>query len=271
MGVDVGATLAKIALRDRSGRTRFDFLSAASAPAVADRVAKLAPSRVGLTGGGAPVLAGLLACDTVEIPEFQAWGRGATKLLGDDGREPYLLVSVGTGTSAVVVEDGQARREGGTALGGGTVVGLCAALIGTRDFEELCVLAAAGSRENVDLLVSDIYQDGKLPLPGWATAAAFAKLSLPDECRAKYPEATRADLAAGVMHLVGENVALVCNAIASAAGVSHIVFGGTTLRGNDALADVLSFISSAIGRKPTILRDGEFAGALGALEFARGD
>lgn len=271
VGVDVGATLAKIAIEDAAGQRQLELLPAASEQAVVDLITKLDPSSIGLTGGGAPRVAAQLGCHTRSISEFDAWARGAVLLLpeADLPGEPFLLVSLGTGTSAVLVDGDRAQRVGGTALGGGTVVGLGARLVGSRDFSELCDLANAGSREHVDLLVADIYRDGDLPLPGTATAAAFGKLSLPDERRADFPEPSREDLAAGVMHLVGENVALICGAIASICNATQIVFGGTTLRGNKALSGVLTVMSLAIGRKPTILPHGEFAGALGALELAR--
>jgi hypothetical protein len=50
--------------------------------------------------------------------------------------------------------------------------------------------------------------------------------------------------------------------------VGRIVFGGTTLRGNTVLVDLLRGLCSALGCEPVFLRDGEFAGALGALAIA---
>jgi type II pantothenate kinase len=271
VGVDVGATLAKIAIEDEAGNRQLELLSATSLQAVVERIGRLDPSSIGLTGGGAPRVAAEIRREAPFITEFDAWARGAVRLLpeADLPGEPFLLVSLGTGTSVVLVDGDSARRVGGTALGGGTVVGLGFSLVGSRNFAELCELARAGSRNHVDLLVEDIYRDGDLPLPGTATAAAFGKLSLPDDRRADFPEPSREDLAAGVMHLVGENVALVCGAISAICNVTQIVFGGTTLRGNTALSGVLTVMSQAIGRKPTILPDGEFAGALGALELGR--
>ena len=271
MGVDLGATLAKFAIRDAHGRYAFELSPATSLQAVIDGISELEPASVGVTGGGAPGLADRLARESVSVTEFDAWARGAVRLLpqADLPQGPFLLVSVGTGTSAVLVDGDQARRVGGTALGGGTVVGLGAHLTGCRNFDELCTLASAGTRDNVDLLVSDIYREGKLPLPAAATAAAFGKLSLADHQRTDFDDPSREDLAAGVMHLVGENVALMCGAIAATCNVSDIVFGGTTLRGNKSLCNVLTLISLFVGCKALILPDGEFAGAVGALELAR--
>ena len=49
----------------------------------------------------------------------------------------------------------------------------------------------------------------------------------------------------------------------------QIVFGGSTLRGNHLLRTIIEALSSALGRQAVLLPDGEFAGALGALELAR--
>ena len=116
----------------------------------------------------------------------------------------------------------------------------------------------------MDLLVSDIYRPGEIALLGDATAANFGK---PDvyACAAQ-----PADLSHAIMGLVGENVALICAALAAAHGVRRIVYGGSTLRGNPALHDVLALITAAFGREPVFPDGGEFAGALGALELSGG-
>jgi type II pantothenate kinase len=259
-GVDVGATLAKLALQRGSGATAFETLPAACIDEVAERLGGASGLRVGLTGGGAPRLARRLACDHVCIDEFDAWSSGARRLLRRRGAPPerFLLVSVGTGTSAMLVDGPRVRRVGGTALGGGTLLGLGSALLGRPDFEKIAELAAAGDRSRVDLLVSDVYPDGDFLLPGPVNAASFAKLAHGGQPR---PE----DLAHGLMGLVGENVALICCGLAAAAEVEPIVFGGTTLRGNPALVEILRGACLVLGRKPSFLPDGEFAGALGAL------
>ena len=47
-----------------------------------------------------------------------------------------------------------------------------------------------------------------------------------------------------------------------------LVFGGAALRGNPSLAAILRIFAAAFRRSPVLLRDGEFAGAVGALELA---
>ena len=157
-GADVGATLVKLAYREESGVTITEALSASALDRVAERLAEIAPERVGLTGGGAPQLAKRVHAPTVTIGEVDAWAAGARALLALEGEdtERFLLVSVGTGTSAMLVEPGRVSRVGGTALGGGTILGLSAALTGEREFDAIAELAARGDRRRVDLLISDI-------------------------------------------------------------------------------------------------------------------
>lgn len=265
MGADVGATLAKLAIRASNGGVEFRLIPVDAIERVAREVESSGPDRVGLTGAGAPELAAALKLDTARIGEFEAWGAGAAAMLQRAGRtagERYLLVSLGTGTSAMLVDRGVVTRVGGTALGGGTVVGLGAALTGTSSFAALSALAREGDRRRVDLLVSDIYRSGESPLPGDLTASSFAKLAR----RADDGPAPR-DLAHAVMGLVGENVGLICGSLAAAARATSIVFGGTTLRGNAALVEILSGLGAALGREVIFLPEGEFTGALGALEL----
>jgi type II pantothenate kinase len=268
-GADVGTSLIKLALRDPGGAIRYHRVPAGDLAEAAAHLHASQPSRVGLTGGGAARLAKLLRSDTAQVGEFEAWASGARALLRDEPAPPerFLLVSLGTGTSALLVEPGGVRRVGGTALGGGTLAGLGRALAGTSRFEELALLARQGDRRRVDLLISDVYPEGGFQLPPDLNAASFARLA-----RLGAGERAReADLAHALMGLVGENVALICCGLAAAAQVERIVFGGTPLRDNAVLQDVLRLICLALGRQPTFLPQGEFAGALGALERVAAD
>ncbi len=261
LGVDVGASLAKLVLSDATG-IRSELLPASELGRLVERVDGLAPARLGLTGAGASELARRTRAESVRVDEFAAWGAGVRRLLADQRTqvaEPYLLVSVGTGTSVLLAQGMGVSRVGGTALGGGALMGLGGLLLGGASFSRLSELAQQGDRRRVDLLVSDIYRPGEIALLGDATAANFGK---PDvHARDSRPE----DLSHALMGLVGENVALICVGLAAAHGVRSIVYGGSTLRENPALRNVLAAITAAFGREPILLEGGEFAGALGAL------
>jgi type II pantothenate kinase len=265
LGADVGASLTKIAVRGEDAALDLHIVADGSTDAVSEHIAGFAPARIGLTGGGAAPLAAALGGEARAFSEFEAWGRGARVLLERSGRESpetFLLVSVGTGTSAIRVDRDGATRVGGTALGGGTVAGLGAALLGTSEFEEILEYARRGDRWKVDLRVSDVYTTGDDALTSKINAASFAKLvQAPDSF-------DPSDLAGALIGLVGENVGLICAALARAEGVDRIVYGGTTLRNNAAIVQILHATAAVNGCEAIFLEDGEFTGAVGALELA---
>ncbi len=260
-GLDLGASLHKVAVaRDPT----LADLEVATFPAC-DREASLAfvrgraPARVVVTGGRADAATAALApVPTSVVAEFDAWASGAG-LLAARARtsldEPYLLVSLGTGTSILLVGRGHASRIAGTGLGGGTLVGLGSLLLGVERFDELVGLAARGNRRDVDLLLGDVYPDVAVPD---FTAAHFGK------ARSRRPE----DVAHALVGLVAENVALMAATQAMAHGVTCVVYGGSTLNGNAALADVLSTMTGSFGLRVVLLAEGAYCGAVGCLSMA---
>lgn len=267
MGADAGASLIKLAVETPQGtRTlqRLDGSAYAGAAVQLRALGEKGALRAALTGCGAQSLAREIRGAPLHIDEFRAWGLGAQQLLADAGQplSRFLLVSVGTGTSALLVEPGRTRRVGGTALGGGALLGLASSLLGTRDYAEIMRLAGQGNRSCVDLLVEDLYPEGAPGLPGGLNAASFGKLArgLPTET---------ADRAHALLGLLGENIGMLCAALATQHDVEHVVFGGGALCDNSHLGDLLRGVCEMAGQRPLLLRDGEYAGAVGALVHAR--
>jgi type II pantothenate kinase len=260
VGIDAGATLWKLVYQ--AERLHMAVVPAGDFESLGRQVGAWGPSRVCLTGGGAVrVEAALDAAQMRQVPEFEAWARGApmlAKRAGVDLPERYLLVSLGTGTSVLAVDHGDARRVAGTALGGGTLVGLGRLLLGIDAFDELAALAQRGDRRRVDLLVGDIYPEGGISLHPDLNASSFAKLE------SREP----ADLAHAMMGLVGENVGIICTVTAQAAGIRTVVFGGKTLSGNPALEEILRLVTVALNHEALFLVDGAFCGAIGAAMHA---
>jgi type II pantothenate kinase len=256
VGIDVGATLCKLALRR-------DAWSTASYPstdlgAVRALVEGWGPQRVLATGGGADRLGAEVAgVPVAHVSEFEAWARGAPLVAAEEGvglPPRYLLVSLGTGTSVLAIDDGRVERVGGTALGGGTVLGLGKLLLGIESFAELAAMAERGDRRSVDLLVGDVYRGADAPLLRDLTAASFGKLhsTRPD------------DLAHALMGLVGENVAVLCGGFARGLAIEGVVYCGSTLSENPALRRIVAEITTLFGHRPCFLAGGAFCGAVGA-------
>ena len=273
LGVDVGATLTKLAIFPPGEAGRFEVLGKLQDSELSRLISSLGPSSIGVTGGGAQRLSEVIhqPATLTLVDEFTAWGAGAAALLAQDPTpqpDPYLLVSVGTGTSALRVDGDSVHRVGGTALGGGTVLGLGSLLCDCPDFDDLCRMAERGKRQTVDLMLSDVYPSGENPLllaPD-ITASSFARIAHPT---ATGPKPSREDLAAATMGLVGENVALLCASLARTSGATRVFFGGSTLRGNPLLTGILITLTTALGSPAHLLPNGEFAGAVGASQIAQ--
>ena len=261
VGVDAGASLCKLVL---PGETEFIATKFPSADMHGVRacLAEWKPERVIATGGGAARLERELGGLRVHtVPEFAAWARGAPLLAAREGLDlpaHYLLVSLGTGTSVLSLDRGHARRVGGSALGGGTLLGLGRLLLGVETFEEICALAARGDRRRVDLLVGDIYPCGEIPLPPDLNAASFAKLDSRDP----------PDLAHALMGMLGENIALICGTLARSHQAAAVVYCGSTLLHNAELREILRWVTAAYGAQPYFLDAGAYCGAFGAAALA---
>lgn len=264
VGIDAGTSLWKLA---RLGEgLEMEHFPAGAIEEVRRRIGGWAPERIHVTGGGAAqVAAALEGVDVRHVSEFEAWGCGVAMLAGRAGwtlPRKVLLVSLGTGTSVLEIEDGTVQRIGGLALGGGTLLGLARLLCRAETFAEAAELASRGERGRVDLLVGDVYPADRLveiALDPRLTASNFAKLA------SREP----ADLAHALMGLLGENIGIACAAMAHARAVETLVFGGSALEGNPALQEILRLTVQFAGREAWLLPDGAFCGAVGAALSGR--
>jgi len=131
----------------------------------------------------------------VRVSEISAIGRGG---IGIAGRGDALVASLGTGTAMVSVRGGtRTHVTPGNGVGGGTLLGLSRALLGTDDLEEICRLASAGDRRRLDITIGEAVGGPLGVLPADGTASNFAKYAA---------GMAREDVAAGVVNLVAEVV-----------------------------------------------------------------
>eukprot|EP00931_Biecheleriopsis_adriatica_P090236 TRINITY_DN64254_c0_g1_i1.p1 TRINITY_DN64254_c0_g1~~TRINITY_DN64254_c0_g1_i1.p1 ORF type:complete len:510 (-),score=95.73 TRINITY_DN64254_c0_g1_i1:41-1570(-) len=155
---------------------------------------------------------------------------------------PFVLVNIGSGVSIVRVDGiDKFERISGSALGGGTFVGLCNLLCSSsRDFSEASCLAVEGDSSSVNLLVEDIYGgDYELPsgakLPGKLVASFFAKAKPQPQ-----QEASDASVLHALMTMISQNICQIAFLNARLHSLSRIIFTGNFLRDNTVAREVIA-------------------------------
>lgn len=171
--------------------------------------------KIVLTGVGSKKFSGnLLGYPTVVVDEFVANAASAHYLCD---KPEYLVASLGTGTSFVHVTPEGSTHIGGSALGGGTVLGLFQQLVTGGGWAQLRALAARGTLDSVDLTVADV-SDVALPdLPLDTTVTNFGKVG---------SHSTPQDLTLGLINMVLQNIGVMAYLAGSARGIRDIVVIG---------------------------------------------
>lgn len=260
IGIDAGGSLIKLAYEE-AGRLHVKTYDYTEKDRLSQWLQLLTPqAAVNGTGGKWNDVAASLKLNTQSIDEFPAIVSGTNYLLEETNQRlnEYILVSIGTGTSIFHVEQDSFERLLGSGIGGGTWLGLGSLIAKGKTFRELVELSATGDHENSDLLVKDIYQMDDAPLTGELTAANFGKAHLPGD-------KSEADHLQALTQLIGEVIVSLAGTVAASKTINHIVFVGSTLRGNQPLRDVLSSFQEMFSYKPIFLEKGAYAGAIGAL------
>ena len=168
-----------------------------------------------LTGvGSAYISSPLYGLPTSKVDEFMANARGAGYRSGLDR---MVVVSMGTGTSFVLVDGNSVTHLGGLALGGGTLQGLAGLLLKTSDIRKVIALAMKGDVRTVDLNIGDICKSDLPGLPLDVTASNFGKAD-----QTSSPE----DIAAGLVNMIYQAIGSSANFIAGNTGVEDFVLIG---------------------------------------------
>lgn len=194
----------------------------------------------------------------VHLDEPGAIGRGGLKLAGV---ARALVVSCGTGTAMIASDQAEERylHVTGTPIGGGTLEGLGTRLLGVRDASAIAALAERGDASVVDTTLADVLGAGVGDLPPSATAASLAKLAVLEHMPA--PE----DLAAGLVTMVSQTIALLAMNGARANGFDEVVFVGR-LAEFPAVKSMIQAVFEVYGYRPEPLfpAGAAIATALGA-------
>ncbi len=151
------------------------------------------------------------------VDEVLAIGRGGLALAN---LESALVTSAGSGTACVAATVNGAQHVTGTGVGGGTLVGLGRLLLGTVDPKEIDALAQRGSDTAYNLTIAEVLGGAIGSLPPETTAVNFGRV-------ARHPvEASREDMAAALVNMVGQVIAVIAINAARAQQLPHAVIVG---------------------------------------------
>jgi type II pantothenate kinase len=196
------------------------------------------------------------------VGELQAIGRGGQAASGlANRRKRILVVSAGSGTAVVSALNARYRHITGAAVGGGTLLGLGRLLLHTVDPLEIDRLAVEGNANGVDLSLADVVTGPIGSLPASATAVNFGRLARMEVT------ASRADLAAALVTLVGQVIGLLSIAAAKALHCEHIVVIGH-MTDMTSTRRVLNLVSQYYSTPLSLPEQGGYYTALGALYSA---
>ena len=110
---------------------------------------------IGISGGKSSEFSeDIGAIKLIKVPEVEAIGRGAKRIFKEN--DSMLVMSLGTGTGCIFVDNKTYQYVGGIPVGGGTLAGLSKLLINEDSIDEVSSLATSGDRSEVDVLIDDV-------------------------------------------------------------------------------------------------------------------
>jgi type II pantothenate kinase len=212
---------------------------------------------IGTTGGRHKELPERIAdIPLVKVGEADAIGRGGLHMAN---LSEALVISAGTGTAMIAARGATCAHVTGSAVGGGTLLSLGLLCLGTRDPLEIAALAARGNPSHVDGTLEDVLGGGIGHLPADATAVNLGRIT-----KLKEPP-SREDLAAGLVTLVAQVIAMITLNALKANNLERAVFVGHLMDLEPmqaAIKRVWGFYS--VPKPPIIPESRGFATALGA-------
>jgi type II pantothenate kinase len=266
LGVDIGSSITKaVALREDTiagftSTVTMDPIAAASGAIgklLAEQGYRLEDVlRIAVTGGGARFLRmnELFGIPLTMVDEVEAIGLGGIALTGKDRA---LVVSMGTGTAMVIVEDhGRSIKHiGGTGVGGGTLLGLGRLILNKHSIEALENLAEKGNSVKVDLTVADIAGGPVGIIPSEATASNFGKIS---------DEATDEDIAAALFNLVGQVIGVLAIFASKIYGMEKDIVAVGKLASSKLIVKAMRDVAAIFEADICFPENGDYCTALGA-------
>lgn len=211
--------------------------------------------KIAVTGVGSKKISGkLLGYPTFKVDEFEANAASASYICNESR---FIVVSMGSGTSFVEVNNERAKHIGGSALGGGTILGLFMQISLGGGWPQIRALAERGSLENIDLTVADVSDEPLPNLPMDTTVTNFGKID---------HHATPQDIALGLINLTLQNIGVMAYLAGSGRGIKTFVVIGrmTTL---PHAADIFERLNKLYGVNFILAKQSTHMTAIGAAIY----
>ena len=221
LGLDAGSSSTKLMAMTEDGKKfivpmrmdpmgdRKTFGAALSRFAADNALTEEDFAYVAVTGGRAAEAGDrILDVPVRRINEIEAMAAGALRF---SAQKKGVVVNMGTGTALVYAEQGKAPRHiFGSAVGGGTLMGLGSRLVGSANYTEITHLASKGDRRNADIAVADLELKDLESLDQRLTLSNFGKLRPEDGISEKDAAAALVNLS---LEVVGTEAMLACRSV----------------------------------------------------------
>lgn len=254
IGIDFGSTTTKIVLMDDyKVIEKYRIERTESYEAILDSMDLSKVTKIMTVGAGASYLDGdIKGIKTEYVEEFKAVALGGKYL---SNLERCTVVSLGTGTSFIYVDDYKREHAGGTGIGGALLQTMAKFGLGMQNVNEFMELAKKGRLEKSDLLIKDISKTNIGNMFGDVTVANMAKINR---------ESTPEDYAFGACNLVFQNVGVMAVMADKPYGTGKIVVMGSLSR-NSVAKQCFDAVGSLFGYEFIVPEESVYGVAIGAV------
>lgn len=186
------------------------------------------------------------------VEEFDSIGTVGKYL---SNKENVFVVSIGTGTAIIEVNNDNIKHLGGTGVGAGTLFNLCNRFLGLNSFDEIVEYAQKGDVGKIDLRIGDVTDKDIKTLPKDLTLANFGKFE---------KSASKEDMVLGFVNMVFEVIGMMVAFASLKADYKDAILIGNIVA-IPGVKEILKKIEFTHKMNFIVLDDAEYAVALGAV------
>ncbi len=172
-------------------------------------------------------------------------------------KDSAIVVSMGTGTAYVKATKNEVTHIGGTAIGGGTLIGLSKLILNTNDIDVIKSYIEEGCSSNVDLVLKDICNEKISFLDPDTTVSNLGKIT---------DNSKKSDISVGIINMIYQSIATNAVFYSKLSDVKDIVLvGGLTKF--PYINESLKKFKKLYNTDFIIPEDGVFSTAIGAVMY----